>query len=385
MSGPDRCFECANKFGFFKKQHDCKKCQRTACKGCLSYNVVLPGLGPMPQPVCKSCYNANQSKPSHSGRVSPPANFKRELARKQEIKDKESVTPAVDPADERIMERLEKLKKSCDRKDLTVDEIEDRLQKLCSAEPNMTMEELEYRLAKLKGERPPAIRVHSIRKRPSDNEPHSSKETGSSEAKQVKRLIRQYTEEILMEEQKNPYTDSSENFHPEVIPENPSSDDLIELARSELRREQEEEKEGMIIDEKIMNRLSQLTAAPAVKESVLEDFDTSGIDEESSHLIRKLLEEDRLEYNLVEQGITVAPRTSRSSAKGGNSFTRNHKANEADTEEEFPWCFMCNDDAIIRCITCEDLFCKTCFRISHKDSDMKGHKTEKFVGKNVDI
>ena len=40
----------------------------------------------------------------------------RELARKQEIKDKESVTPAVDPADERIMERLEKLKKSCDRK-----------------------------------------------------------------------------------------------------------------------------------------------------------------------------------------------------------------------------------------------------------------------------
>ena len=47
--------------------------------------------------------------------------------------------------------------------DISVDEIQNRLQKLCASEPTVTMEELEYRLAKLKGSRPPAIRVHSIR------------------------------------------------------------------------------------------------------------------------------------------------------------------------------------------------------------------------------
>lgn len=47
--------------------------------------------------------------------------------------------------------------------DISVDEIQSRLQKLCASEPSVTMEELEYRLAKLKGARPPAIRVHSIR------------------------------------------------------------------------------------------------------------------------------------------------------------------------------------------------------------------------------
>ena len=46
-----------------------------------------------------------------------------------------------------------------------MDEIQTRLQKLCASEPTVTMEELEYRLAKLKGSRPPAIRVHSIRVR----------------------------------------------------------------------------------------------------------------------------------------------------------------------------------------------------------------------------
>jgi len=43
---------------------------------------------------------------------------------------------------------------------------------------------------------------------------------------------------------------------------------------------------------------------------------------------------------------------------------------------------MCNDDAVVRCLTCErELFCRTCYRVVHQEPGMKGHKTEKFVPK----
>ena len=61
-----------------------------------------------------------------------------------------------------------------------------------------------------------------------------------------------------------------------------------------------------------------------------------------------------------------------------------HDPDEAEEfkEVEYPWCIICNEDATLRCISCEgDLFCKRCFRECHTDYDTKDHVTETYKKK----
>lgn len=53
-------------------------------------------------------------------------------------------------------------------------------------------------------------------------------------------------------------------------------------------------------------------------------------------------------------------------------------------QEELPWCIVCNEDAIIRCISCDgDLFCKSCFNEIHaNDEEYREHRTKQFIPKN---
>ena len=45
---------------------------------------------------------------------------------------------------------------------------------------------------------------------------------------------------------------------------------------------------------------------------------------------------------------------------------------EKDEEDEFkeveyPWCIICNEDATVRCVSCDgDLYCKRCFSLAGK-------------------
>lgn len=36
---------------------------------------------------------------------------------------------------------------------------------------------------------------------------------------------------------------------------------------------------------------------------------------------------------------------------------------------ELPWCVLCNNDASVRCIDCDDLYCQSCSTEVHRKSD----------------
>lgn len=46
--------------------------------------------------------------------------------------------------------------------------------------------------------------------------------------------------------------------------------------------------------------------------------------------------------------------------------------------EELPFCEICNEDATMRCLDCENLFCVSCFREFHDEEDYKTHKTKPY-------
>ena len=51
--------------------------------------------------------------------------------------------------------------------------------------------------------------------------------------------------------------------------------------------------------------------------------------------------------------------------------------------EEYPWCIICNEDAVLRCQQCDgDLFCKRCFRECHLDADIRNHSGKPYTKKN---
>ena len=51
----------------------------------------------------------------------------------------------------------------------------------------------------------------------------------------------------------------------------------------------------------------------------------------------------------------------------------------ADKKDELPWCELCNEDAQLRCIDCDrDLYCRRCWKETHKDSEMKRHRIENY-------
>lgn len=47
--------------------------------------------------------------------------------------------------------------------------------------------------------------------------------------------------------------------------------------------------------------------------------------------------------------------------------------------EELPFCEICNEDAVIRCLECENIFCHRCFLEFHDEEDYKSHKTKPYT------
>ncbi|VDP87750.1 unnamed protein product [Echinostoma caproni] len=46
---------------------------------------------------------------------------------------------------------------------------------------------------------------------------------------------------------------------------------------------------------------------------------------------------------------------------------------DSDDDDELPWCFMCEEDATIRCVQCEGLLCDRCLKKSHRKKEFKHH------------
>ena len=56
-------------------------------------------------------------------------------------------------------------------------------------------------------------------------------------------------------------------------------------------------------------------------------------------------------------------------------------------EDDFPWCTICNEDATLRCLDCEnDLYCRRCWAECHGEFELDHRKVafQPKSGKSMD-
>lgn len=323
------CYCCGAEYGVLKKEVGCDSCGFSFCGKCCKKKEMGKKL------LCNQCYeNLTGEKTSQPPKLSPPLAHKKRMGALTKQSFSLDSGPGLssqwsNEKDKDIAERLQKLKRERIKDDI----------------PSET--EIETRLAQLKGMDPDKYKAPPIQVfRPPDKR---------TSFEQTQDLMQQLKEEADLDSRL-------------VKPE-----DEIAARLARLRDEPKKEAESPDVDQVMqMFQKDPEAAMKALKQmghekllaNLQEDQDEekeSGDGEEEQKLVERLLATN-IEGEELE------------------SIEDSEQSNKHETEEEFPWCVICTEDARIRCFGCDgDLYCANCFKECHDSFDIKDHRTCPFL------
>ncbi|GCB70258.1 abscission/NoCut checkpoint regulator isoform X3 [Scyliorhinus torazame] len=402
-----RCYGCASKFTLLRKEFGCKNCGHAYCSSCLSYSTLVPRCGNTQQKVCRQCHGTltRPGKQDSAARWSPPENYKKRVAaleaKQQEQTAAHKVTsqaPSItskyrglSKEDRAIAERLEKLKGETKPKSIpSQGEIELRLAALKKdpLRPIPSTVEMEDRLAQLKGQTPP-----SQAPKPNYQVPDNRTQT-----EQVNDLFKQMSEEAAIDQKCGfDIEDGAMNdLNKGIDPRNFNSDiddntkrleeeksNLLHQATAELKQDNLHKEQVLKISKRLATLKGEDPNAAAMDDWKDTDLDSDEENEEllTKRILKQVNEEIALDeasgYNIpVEAPKPAQPTPTR---KKLCSPPNKPFAEPSDSDEELPWCCICNSDAVLRCRDCDgDLYCQRCFREGHDKFERKEHRTSKY-------
>uniref|UniRef100_A0A3Q2QH68 Abscission/NoCut checkpoint regulator-like n=1 Tax=Fundulus heteroclitus TaxID=8078 RepID=A0A3Q2QH68_FUNHE len=250
-------------------------------------------------------------------------------------------------------------------------EIESRLAALkAPSQPVPSAEEMEDRLAALRGQPPPSQAPRPVHQPPD----------ARTQTEQANDLITQMAEEVAIDDQQSSPEDTARQQEAE-------KERLLEEAMKELRREPHSQDQIL----HMAKRLARLKGQDPDKVTA-EDFKQPDSDEETEEeavrrVLKQLSEEAALDeasgYNIpIEQSGPKNREKKKTSKKQSRASpaAAAHQPSDSDDDDELPWCCICNQDATLRCHTCDgDLYCSRCFREGHDKYDRKEHRTSSYA------
>ncbi|KAK6182140.1 hypothetical protein SNE40_009891 [Patella caerulea] len=421
-----QCYGCGVGFSLFKKEHGCKNCGFAFCSKCLTKIIAVPKLNNAKHHVCNKCYDIITGKVDEKdvrSKYSPPEAYKKRMAALEE-KEK-NPTSATKKATHTNSNKNKAKYIGLSKADREIAERLDKLKEKPATEAKVTDTDIASRLSKLKGVDPSTVQ-------PSHQHKFYHPPDRRSEQKQVDDLLDEICDEVEIDSHfPGPATDVQQRLDKLKGQAKPGDQDvennlnkdsqarikkfdkninqagassngdnldmeeitrLVEQASKELEVDAHKAIEGLKKDKEIMERLNEIKKrktngenSDEVKEDnkmnidVTEDDSDSENEEEAiKRLVTRYVEESKLDEEMGEDMSNSNNRTSKSSKKEAKRKT--DVPDDYDDSDELPYCCMCTEDAIIRCIDCDmDLFCTACFKASHDEIDIKDHKTKKYT------
>ncbi|CAH1264278.1 ZFYVE19 [Branchiostoma lanceolatum] len=105
--------------------------------------------------------------------------------------------------------------------------------------------------------------------------------------------------------------------------------------------------------------------------------------ETTRRILQQALEEDKLDEKVKASGFADLLGQNKGKGTKAQDAARSTRqklvAEDSDSDEELPWCCICNQDATLRCHGCDDdLYCRRCYREGHDRMDIEDHTTSTY-------
>ncbi|KAK7104442.1 abscission/NoCut checkpoint regulator-like isoform X2 [Littorina saxatilis] len=186
---------------------------------------------------------------------------------------------------------------------------------------------------------------------------------------------------------------------------------LMARAAADMEQDAQKALQDMQKDKELMERLTVIKQRQEKKDgqadlqSIGSNVDNTEQDDDDSEdeetaakrIMQQFLEESKLD-DQVGETLATGPEEAKASkakskaskskakadstGKGPQKETNIPKGATADADsdyedpDELPYCIICTEDALIRCIDCDmDLYCNRCFKEGHKDLGLTDHRS----------
>ncbi|XP_034489617.1 abscission/NoCut checkpoint regulator [Drosophila innubila] len=341
------CYGCSRKYGLFCKEHGCPNCGYSYCAKCLKRPMPVPRQANKVLNVCLICYDklSKMQAVADAEKVVDCEALPGELVTKLRLPPKSTDIEAADALFDNVLPSEELAAVLAPISTTAPDEV--------TAAPTAATTDIDENLDSAISKR--LQNLKAVESTDDEIRARLSSLSGMPHQKNYDK------KDLLLSTDKRSDQDKIKDLLQQFMGET-ELDQRIDVERTDAISDIERRLRALR-DAPIEGGTGAGAAASTSATNTPSDNEDENDETVLQNIMKKYVAESRLPAEAVldaELGTTPKPSTN-------------------DTEE-LPWCNICNEDAVFRCLGCDgDLFCAQCYRECHDDEEYRAHVKQKYT------